>query len=117
MTGDDFEVPHAGWWTAIGLGLGTLAIVAFHDDTYAAWTRYVTAAVPQGLLQAVFVLSVAAHLGEALYARALARRLGLEAAAGRWFWQTLALGFPSLRLLRRRVESGVAPRPAVGSRP
>jgi hypothetical protein len=44
----------------------------------------------------VFVVSVALHLGEAWYARRLA------GGARGWFLQTLVLGYPSLRLLRRR---------------
>ena len=105
MTHDDFEVPHVGWWLSIGLGLGALAVIAFDDAAYAAWSRHVMSALSQGFLQVMFVLSVVAHLGEALYARALALRLGLDATAGRWFWQTLALGFPSLRLLRQRATA------------
>ena len=115
MSDDGFEVPHPGWWIAIVLGLATLGVVAFHDASWAVWSRWVTGALPRGLLQVVFVLSVAAHLGEALYARRLARRIGLERTAGRWFWQTLCLGFPSLRLLRRRALGGVGRRSAVGS--
>jgi len=115
MTDDGFDVPHAGWWLSIGLGLSALALIAFHDGAWGAWSRHVGPALPRPLLQAVFGLSVAAHLGEALWARRLARRIGLERAAGRWFWQTLALGFPSLRLLRRRALGGVRGRGAVGS--
>jgi hypothetical protein len=103
MIDDYFEVPHAGWWMSIGLGLGALGVIAFDGTAYAAWSEWVTGAFSQGLLQVVFVLSAAAHVGEALYARRLAHRIGLERTAGRWFWQTLALGFPSLRLLRRRA--------------
>ncbi len=98
------ERPHAGWWIAIAGGLGALAIVAFHPGAYAFWSAHVTAVFSKPLLQAVFVVSVLLHVGEALYALRLARRLGLDAAAG-WFWQTLALGFPSLKLLRRRARA------------
>jgi hypothetical protein len=112
---DGFEVPHAGWWVSIGFGLAALGVIAFDDGAWGAWSRWVTGALPRGLLQTVFVLSAVAHAGEAIYARRLARRLGLERSAGRWFWQTLALGFPSLRLLRRRAAGGVGRRTTVGS--
>jgi hypothetical protein len=98
------ERPHAGWWIAVGGGLALLALVAFHPGAYAWWAAHVTAVFTASLLQAVFVVSVVLHLGEALYARGLARRVGEDPAG--WFWQTLALGFPSLRLLRRRARPG-----------
>lgn len=98
------ERPHAGWWIAILGGLGALAVVAFHPGAYAFWAAHVTGVFSPGFLRALFVVSVLLHVGEALYALRLARGLGLDAAAG-WFWQTLALGFPSLELLRRRVRA------------
>jgi hypothetical protein len=55
------------------------------------------------MLQAVLATALLLHVGEALYARRLARRAGLEASASGWFWQTLAVGFPSLRLILRRA--------------
>ena len=54
--------------------------------------------------RAVFVLSMAAHLGEGLYAWHLAKRVD-PANAGAWFWQTFALGFFSLRFLLKRSKS------------
>ena len=99
------ERPPLGWWIAITGGLATLAVVAFHPGAYAWWSAHVTTAFSARFLQAVFVVSVLLHVGEALYAVRLARRLGLDGAASGWFWQTLALGFPSLRLLRRRAPA------------
>jgi len=96
--------PALGWWVAILGGLGLNAVVAFVPAAYDAWCRHVTAALPAGLLQLVFVGGLVTHVGEALYARALARRAGIPAAG--WFWQTLAIGFPSLSLLRRRTGAG-----------
>jgi hypothetical protein len=96
---------HAGWWVAILGGLAALAVVAFHPRAYAWWAAHVTAVFASNLLRAVFAIALVLHLGEALYASRLARRLGDQEAAARWFWQTLALGFPSLRLLRRRVRA------------
>lgn len=94
-----------GWSVAVVVGLGTLAVVAFSAGAYAWWGAHVTGALPQGLLQAVFAGAVLTHLGEALYALTLVRRLGLEADRTRWFWQTLLLGFPSLGILVRRARA------------
>lgn len=50
----------------------------------------------------VFILAVAAHVGEAIYAWNLARRVDPANCRG-WFWQTLLLGFFSLRFLLKRA--------------
>ncbi|KAA8514743.1 hypothetical protein F0562_017922 [Nyssa sinensis] len=49
----------------------------------------------------VFVLAVAAHIGEAIYAWNLANKVDPANSRG-WFWQTCALGVFSLRLLLKR---------------
>ncbi|KAI9073693.1 hypothetical protein K1719_044357 [Acacia pycnantha] len=51
----------------------------------------------------VFLLSVAAHVFEALYAWSLAKRVDPANANG-WFWQTFALGFFSLRFLLKKAR-------------
>lgn len=51
----------------------------------------------------VFLLSTAAHIGEATYAWHLAKSVD-PANSGGWFWQTFALGFFSLRFLLKRVK-------------
>ncbi|KAH8514953.1 hypothetical protein H0E87_003704 [Populus deltoides] len=56
------------------------------------------------VIRAVFVLSMAAHLGEGLYAWHLAKMVD-PANARAWFWQTFALGFFSLRFLLKRAKS------------
>jgi hypothetical protein len=101
-----FERPHLGWWIAIGGGIGVLALVALDGGAWALWSAHVTAAIPRSALRALLAATVAIHVAEAAYARRLALRLGLAAAAGAWFWQTLLLGFPSLRLLQRRARAG-----------
>src|SRR5262249_25619602 len=103
-----FETPHAGWWIGVLGGLGLLALLAFDDGAYAVWSRTVTTVLPQALLRAIFVGAVVTHVGEALYALHLVRRIGLGGSTLRWFGQTLALGFPSLRLLRRRARRAAA---------
>ena len=100
---DRVERPALAWWVAILGGLGLTGLLGFHDGAYALFARHVTAAFPRRLLAVVFVASYAIHAGEALYARALARRAGLYASATAWAVQTFLLGFPSLRLLRARA--------------
>jgi hypothetical protein len=96
--------PPLGWWIAILAGLALNAAVAFDAGTYAWWCAHVTAALPQGVVQAIFIAAVLTHVGEATYALRLAQRSGLGSSAGGWFVQTLLLGFPSLRLLRQRAQ-------------
>ncbi|MED6206400.1 hypothetical protein PIB30_026345 [Stylosanthes scabra] len=57
------------------------------------------------MVRLVFVLAVAAHVSEAIYAWRLAKRVDPSNARG-WFWQTLALGYFSLRFLLKRAEQG-----------
>jgi Na+-translocating ferredoxin:NAD+ oxidoreductase RnfD subunit len=101
--GDRVERPHVGWWVAILGGLGLTAVLAFHAGAYALWYRYVTTRLPRSVLATIFVCAYLVHLGEALYARALARRAGFHASARGWMLQTFLLGFPSLRLLRAHL--------------
>ncbi|KAI3938096.1 hypothetical protein MKW98_018652 [Papaver atlanticum] len=54
-------------------------------------------------LQILFVASVAAHVGEAIYAWFLAKKVDPANAKG-WFWQTFVLGFFSLRFLLKRAR-------------
>src|SRR5262245_23085235 len=103
-----FETPHPGWWIGVLGGLGLLALLAFDDGAYAVWHRTVTTIFPQSLLRVIFVAAVVTHIGEALYALRLLQRIGLRDNLLCWFAQTLALGFPSLRLLRRQAR-GAAP--------
>ena len=95
------ERPHPGWWVAVLGGLGLTAVLAFDPAAYALWAREVTDALSPTVLRALLAAGVALHLAEALYAWRVARHAGL--AAGGWFRQTLLVGFPSLRLLLRRV--------------
>ncbi|TYG82780.1 hypothetical protein ES288_D01G116900v1 [Gossypium darwinii] len=54
-------------------------------------------------IRLAFCLATAAHIGEGMYAWRLAKRVDPDNATG-WFWQTFALGFPSLRLLLKRAK-------------
>lgn len=51
----------------------------------------------------IFILAVAAHVGEAIYAWYLAKKIDPSNSKG-WFWQTFVLGIFSLRLLLKRAR-------------
>jgi Domain of unknown function (DUF4499) len=108
MTAERVERPHAGWWIVIGGGLGLTYLFAFSPGAYAWWLAHVTPLPPLAMVRRIGIGAALIHVGEALYARRLALRLGLEQTATGWFVQTLALGFPSLRLLRQRARKGEA---------
>ncbi|KAE9456810.1 hypothetical protein C3L33_11285, partial [Rhododendron williamsianum] len=55
------------------------------------------------VLRMVFVVSTAFHIGEAIYAWRLAKKVDPSNLRG-WFWQTLALGIFSLRFLLKRAK-------------
>ncbi|KAL5778418.1 hypothetical protein ACOSP7_011344 [Xanthoceras sorbifolium] len=54
-------------------------------------------------IRLVCMISIAAHISEAVYAWYLAKRVDPANARG-WFWQTFALGIFSLRLLLKRAR-------------
>ena len=95
--------PHLGWWITVLSGMVLLAVLAFDAGAYAAWRAHVTTVLPQRLLQGIFIAALATHIAEAVYAFRWASRSGLRENAGGWFLQTFLLGYPSLRLLRRRA--------------
>ena len=97
--------PHLGWWVTVLAGMVLLAVLAFDASAYSAWCAKVTTVLPQRLLQGIFIAALATHIGEAAYAFRLASRCGLRENAGGWFLQTFLLGYPSLRLLRRRAAA------------
>jgi 3beta-hydroxy-delta5-steroid dehydrogenase/steroid delta-isomerase len=96
--------PHWGWWVAILSGMALLGILAFDGGAYALWSDFVTSWTPRWLLQGVFVWAVMLHAHKGMKAVRTAERAGLRKTSVGWGWQTLALGFPSLSLLEKRVE-------------
>ncbi|PSS31159.1 Short-chain dehydrogenase/reductase family 42E member like [Actinidia chinensis var. chinensis] len=52
----------------------------------------------------VSIFATAAHIGEAIYAWRLAKKVDPSNSGG-WFWQTLALGMFSLRFLLKRARN------------
>lgn len=55
------------------------------------------------VLKTLFIAASAAHIGEAIYAWRLAKRVDPANSRG-WFWQTFALGIFSLRFLLKRAH-------------
>lgn len=102
---DRVDRPHWAYWTSILFGMSLLALLALHDDTYAAWCTHVTTVFSRPLLRVLLIGAVAAHVGEAAYAYSLASRARLLNTRIGWTLQTLVLGFPSLRLLLRRARA------------
>ena len=82
--------------------LGTLA---FSQPFFTWWTTHLFRLPPMPVLVGIFIVAVALHVGEALYAFRVARAGSAPASAPGWMLQTLILGFPSLRLLLRRARS------------
>ncbi len=97
--------PHPGWWISIGIGMTLTTLLAVSGVFYAAFPSWFRSILPQGAIQLIAVAAWAAHVGEALYAYRLAKRIGPAEPASGWFLQTLALGFPSLGLLKERAAS------------
>jgi len=58
------------------------------------------------VLRIIFYLALLAHLVEGIYAWMVARKADRKNAKG-WFWQTLALGYPSLQYLLKRAEQRI----------
>lgn len=55
------------------------------------------------VMRIIFYLACLAHMVEGIYAWIVALRADRKNASG-WFWQTLALGYPSLQYLLKRAE-------------
>lgn len=98
-----FESPHVGWFVAILPAMALLTVLALSGAARAVWEARVTTALSPAFFQVVCAAAWIAHVGEALYARRLATRIGSERAAA-WTLQTFLLGFPSLRLLIARAR-------------
>ncbi len=104
--------PHLAWWLAIGLGLGLTFLLALSAPAYAAVAGLVPGfetVLSRPVVQVIAVAAALAHVGEGAFAYRLARREGLASTATGWGLQTLALGYPSLRLLLRDVRGAPGP--------
>ena len=102
---ESVDRPHWGWWVAILGGMTLTGVLALSPAAHAAWSEAVTVWTPRWLLGSIFAWAVLVHVQKGMVAVRLAERAGLHATSTAWGWQTFALGFASLRLLRRRAEA------------
>jgi len=99
------ERPHPGWWAAVFSGMIILGLISFN----APIGEWFQASVPLLELmpiegwRIIFWIAVAIHIGEAIYARIVSKKADLKTSLG-WTIQTLLLGWPSTRLLRRYLH-------------
>lgn len=105
----DLMSPELHFGIAVIVGMMVLFGCAFVPPPFMGifeWVRPVAFFLfrSQRMIQAAFVIACLVHLGEGVYAWRLASRVDPANAKG-WFWQTSALGFPSLRLLLRRSST------------
>ncbi|KAL6279112.1 hypothetical protein ACE6H2_015993 [Prunus campanulata] len=99
-------------WLFCVLGMATLFCAAYLPDIgpvplFRAISLFFLRSMR--VVRITFLLAAAAHIGEAVYAWKLAKRVDPANSRG-WFWQTLALGFFSLRFLLKRARKARAPR-------
>lgn len=100
---DALDRLHVGWWVVVLGGMGVLAVLAFDHQAYATWCRLVTPVLTQAHMRGMLMVALVGHIGEATYAVWLAQRAGLRQHGAVLFVRTLAVGYPSLRLLRRQL--------------
>jgi hypothetical protein len=84
--------------------MSLVTLLACSDRAYAIFVEHTGGFLTRPVIQGIFIVAWALHIGEALYARRLAGELKLSAAQRRGYTlQTFLLGFPSLsKLLQRR---------------
>ena len=83
------EIPERDWLT-VGFFFMAVGFVATMPPIGGSWLGI--------LARWIFNLTLAAHIGEALYSATLCRRAGLD--RNQWFWRTLFLGYFSIRKLQ-----------------
>jgi hypothetical protein len=92
--------PSWAWFALLDGGIVALVVLCAVDGAYDAVTeRGPVPLPPRRALRAILTGAVVIHVVEAVVAGRTARRRGLP--PGGWALQTLAVGFPSLRALRR----------------
>jgi hypothetical protein len=85
-------------------GMTTYGVISYADPAWAQW-RKVDRWLPRPVYRAGFLLAAGTHVYKAGIASGISKSAGKPKRERRaWTAQTLALGFPSLRLLRRSVH-------------
>lgn len=98
------ERPHWFAWIWVLGGMAAFGIVAFHPDAWKWWSSNAIGWIPRWIYQAGFAVAWLVHVYKGLKAVRIAERAGLRKTSLGWGLQTFLLGFPSMRLLRARVE-------------
>lgn len=88
---------------AIIFGMIALAIFAFREDAYQFISHYLKFP-SQHFLIGLFFAAVITHIGEGLYSFKKMRQEGFNVQKREWFTQVLLYGYPSLRLLLKRIK-------------
>ena len=93
-----FARPNPLWFLLLDGGIASLVAFTASEPAYEA----ASAVVPlpkRSAIKALLVGTIFVHVGEALFARRLAKAAGFP--TGRWTRQTFVVGFPSLLALKR----------------
>jgi len=96
--------PAWGWWVSIVGGLLAFGVVAYCDPVWNAWSQHVLGFIPRFFYQVGFLAAVLTHVHKGQNAVRIAERAGLHETSMGWGWQTFILGFPSMGMLRKRIE-------------
>lgn len=102
----ELDGPTIFTWLAVILGmLGVFSAACLPPVGPLKWILDIHLLVFRSMLviRLVFVVAMALHFGEAVYAWFLAKKVDPRNATG-WFWQTFALGIFSLRYLLKRAR-------------
>ncbi len=100
--------PSLFWFALLDGGIVILANLVLSEKSYEKAAELGSGNLPsRSTLRALLIGTAVIHAGEALAAGRMARRRGLSPRG--WRLQTLVVGFPSLRVLRR---TALAPAPA-----
>ena len=95
--------PSLFWFLLLDGGIVVLVRLAFNRPAYdRALEVSGNRLPPREVLYTLVAATAAIHVGEALAAGRMARRRGLSPRG--WRLQTLIVGFPSLRALRRAAQ-------------
>lgn len=92
--------PSWGWFALLDGGLAALAVLALSERAHTKVTEDIGFPIPsQKRCQSILLGAAVVHVAEGLAAGPMARRRGISPKG--WRVQSLVVGFPSLRLLRR----------------
>jgi hypothetical protein len=97
--------PALAWWLLIVPPMTLLGVLSASAAQAARWREATHLPLGQAMYQWIFGLALLAHAGEALHAWRLASATAHAPVRGGWCFQTLLLGYPSLRLLQDEVRA------------